>query len=596
MKKQTSKILTIVVSSSLAFAGCNGLSKMIKNADKVSYTVTPNPLDEKGDSVSVTIAGKYPAKFFAKKVTLTVTPSIKFASGGSKDLKPVTLVGEKAVGSGTKISYDNGGSFSYTDVVAYQPEMKEAELDVKATGTVKSKSKDFPAKKIADGTIATSLLVKNDERPIIGKDNFQKTIPEHDTTRIFYTISQSVVRPSEMKSEEMKKFKDFMDNGTQQNYVWDGINVDAYASPDGETEFNAHLAEDRAKTAIKAMIETFKNMKMEVEKANKKGKEHKVDEKLPVDSKLAEESFYKVVNTGMDWIGFKTKVENSNIKDKDLILRVLTMYSDHDQRMKAIKDLAKTYTELADNILPKLRRAIIIVDAEKKSRTDAQISQLVTSHPDSLSVEELLYAATLTNDVNAKMNIYQTAEKQYGKDWRTSNNVGYADIMQNKVSDADAEFQKANQLSPSNPIIQNNMGIVALMKGDRKTAAADFKNATGAGPEVSYNMGTLDIMTGDYASAVSSFGADNSFNSALAKLLNGNPGDVSSTLDASTAKDDALSYYLKAVAAARNGKADELVNNLKTAISKDATLKDRAKTDCEFLKFKDNSDFKAAIQ
>ena len=575
MKKQALKPLIIVLGASLAFAGCNGLAKMVKNANKVTYTVTPNPLEEKGDSVSVTIAGKYPAKYFGKKVTLTVTPSIKFASGGSQDLKPVTLVGEKATGSGTKIAYDNGGSFSYSDVIAYQPGMKESELDVKATGTVKSKSKDFPATKIADGTIATSLLVMNNEKPILGKDNFQKTIPRSITTHIYYVISQSGVRPAELKSEEMKAMDDFVKNGIAKDFDFKGFDVSAYASPDGESANNVHLADDRAKSGISALRGLSKKWKL---KAGESA------------------DFYKTTTTGEDWEGFKDLMQKSDIKDKDLILRVLTMYSDHDKRMQEIKNLSKTYTEVAEQILPKLRRSILTLNAVEKSRTDAQISQLATSHPDSLSVEEILYAATLTNDMNAKANIYQTAEKQYANDWRTSNNVGYMDIMQNKVSDADAEFQKADKLSANNPIIENNMGVVALMKGDRKTAAADFQKATSAGPEVAYNMGTLDIMTGDYASAVSSFGADNSFNSALAKLLNGNPADVATTIDASPVKDDAMSYYLKAVAAARQAKADDLVSNLKTAISKDATLKDRAKTDCEFLKYKDNDAFKTAIQ
>jgi tetratricopeptide (TPR) repeat protein len=593
MKKQSIKSLSILGLAAIGIAGCNGFSKMLKNANLIHYSVTPNPLQDNGDSVAVNITAQYPAKYFAKKAAVTVTPTLKLSDGSEVALKSVNLVGDKAKGEGQKVSYDQGGSISYTAKVPFANAMKKDELDVKATLT--NNKKDFPGVKIADGTIATALLIQNDDKVIAAKDNFVKTIPEHDTTRIFYVISQSNVRPAEMKSEEMKKFKDFVDMGTQQNFTWEGIDVDAYASPDGETDMNQHLADDRAKTAIKAMMETFKNMKMDVEKANKKGKEHEVLEKLPIDAKLGEEDFYKVVHTGLDWDGFKTLVQNSSIADKDLIIRVLTMYNDHDQRMKEIKNMSKTYVELANDILPKLRRAIIIINAEKKGRSDAQLTALSASHPDSLSVEELLYAATLTTDMNQKLSIYKSAEKMYGNDWRCANNAGYAEMALNKLSDADADFQQADRLSPNNPAVQNNLGVVARWKGDRKGAMAYYNKATAAGPDVSYNMGLVDIQTGNYADAATSTGSFNTFNASLAKVLNNDAAGAKSTLDASNDQ-SAISYYLRAVISVRSNDKEGAVANLKTAINKDASLRAMAQSDCEFLKYKDDAEFKSAIQ
>ena len=575
MRKQQFQVLSALCIAGIGVAGCNGLSKMIKDASKISYSVTPNPLQDNGDSVTVNISAKYPAEYFNKKAVITVTPTLKMAGGKEQALKSVTLVGESATASGTKINYKQGGSLSYSDKVAYTPDMRMDELDVKANIT--NNKKDFPAVKIADGTIATALLVQNDDKLIMAKDNFQKMIPEMDTTHIYYVISQATVRPAEMNSPEMKNFKEFVEKGVQSGWKFDGINVSAYASPDGETDMNQHLAEDRAKSAIKAMKEMFSEM-----------------EKKKMDTKFgSDDAFYKTGTTGMDWDGFKTAVQNSDIKDKDLIIRVLSMYTDHDQRMKEIKNMSKTYTELADHILPKLRRAIIQLNGEKMSRTDAQLTQLSTSHPDSLSVEELLYSATLTTDLNQKLSIYMAAEKQNPNDWRCANNVGYIEMQQNKLSDAANEFQKASTLAPTNTGVWNNMGVVARWKGDRKTAMDDFKKS--GTPEANYNMGLVDIQMGNYADAASSVGSNNTFNAALAKTLNNDAAGAKSALDGSNDQ-SAMASYLRAVIAARGGDKNDVVNQLKAAINKDASLKAQASTDCEFIKFKDDPDFKAAIQ
>jgi tetratricopeptide (TPR) repeat protein len=591
MKKQSLKPLAIMGITALAIAGCNGFSKMIKDANKITYSVTPNPLQDNGDSVAINITAHYPAKYFPKKADLAVTPTLKLSDGSNVDLKTVDLVGQNAKGEGQKISYDNGGSVNFTGKVPFTAAMKMDELDVKATLT--NNKKEFPAVKIADGTIATALLIQNDDKLIAAEDKFQKTIPEYDTTHIYYVISQSGVRPAEMNSAEMKKFKAFVELGTTQGYTWDGISVDAYASPDGETAMNQNLAGDRAKSAIKAMKEMLKGTKIEDEVTDAKGKTMKV--KVSLDSKLWGDDFYKVGTTGLDWEGFRTATLNSNIKDKALIVKVLEMYSDHDERMKNIKAMSVTYKELADDVLPKLRRAIIILNAEKKSRTDAQLTTLSMSHPDSLSVEELLYAATLTTDMNQKLSIYKSAEKMYSNDWRCANNAGYAEMALNKLADAANDFTQADRLSPNNPAVQNNLGVVARWKGDRKGAMTYYKNATGAGTEVGYNMALVDIQTGNYADAANSTGSYNTFNAALAKVLNNNLDGAKQTLDASNDQ-SAMGFYLRAIICARTGDKSGMVTNLKTATNKDASLRAMATTDCEFLKFKDDADFKAAIQ
>jgi tetratricopeptide (TPR) repeat protein len=578
MNSQLLRILGAGLSVSVMLTGCDGLGKMIKKQKDINYTATPNPIEMHGDSIQFSVNGKFNPKLFQKKVTMTITPVVKY-SGGEKALKQVVLLGDKAQGAdgkgGQKISFDKGGTFSYTsEKFAYEPGMKVAKVELRAQGQVKKKTKDFAPVEIADGTIVTPLLVRNDEKGIIGKDNFQKSYPANQTVHIYYVINQSNVRPAEMKTEEMKAFNTFMkSNLNSQWYEFKNISVSAYASPDGELTRNANLATDRAKSGSNAVMGEFKKDKNKDQKFGK------------------DQSYYQVQTTAEDWEGFKKLMEESSIADKDLILRVLTMYSDPEQREKEIKNLSKTYKEVADKILPKLRRSVITVNVDKKSRTDEMISKLSTTTPDSLSLEEILYAGTLTNDVNTKVQVYQAAEKQFGSDWRTSNNYGVALLMQNKVSEAAEAFKRAEKNANGNPIVMNNLGIIEAKAGNRAKAMEYYNKANGAGPEVGYNKGIIQVRDGKYSDAVSSFGDSKSFNKALAQLLSGSPDAVNATIDGGNEKDMALSYYLKAVAAARKANNSEVLMNLKTAIEKDGTLKAAAKDDAEFVKLRSDSGF-----
>lgn len=575
MKNQSLQLLSLSVITAIGFTACSGLGKFAKNANKITYTVSPNPMEMHGDSIIVSINGTYPAKIFPKKAVVTTIPVVKF-NGGEKELRPVVLIGEKATGEGQKIANANGGKFAYTsEKFAYTPEMKQATLEVKVVGQVKKKTKQLPTAKIADGTIVTSLLVKNDQKPILGKDKFVKTIPRTQSASIYFVVNQSQVRSTELNNEEMKALKNFVTTGLSKGYTFNNMNISSYASPDGELTLNSNLAENRAKETSKALMALFKDKKLKVDVATS-------------------ESFYNKVTTAEDWDGFKKAMEASSVPDKELILRVLTMYPDGEVREREIKNLSKTYVEVAENILPKLRRSVLTLNAEEKSRNDSQIKALANSSSDSLSVEELLYAATLTSDLNSKLSIYKKAQAQYPNDWRTHNNVGYIYLLQNKLSDATTNFEKAEKLAKDNDIVKNNLGIIAHWNGDRAKAMSLYKDATSAGPEVAYNMGIAEIQAGNYGAAVGNFGDNKTFNVALAKLLSGNADAAVTTLDASNDKDAAVAYYLKAVAGARQSKTEVVIENLKTAIQKDASFKQMAKEDAEFIKLRDNAEFTGA--
>jgi tetratricopeptide (TPR) repeat protein len=565
------------LSVAVILTSCDGLGKMIKKQKDFQYTVTPNPIEMHGDSVQFSVSGKYGPKLFQKKVTLTLTPVIKYA-GGEKALKPVVLVGEKATDPGQKISYASGGTFSYSsDKIAFEPGMRNAKVEVRGEGSMKKKKKSFTPVELADGTMATSLLVRNDEKPMMAKDAFVKVSPANQSTHIYYTINQSNVRSSEMSSEEMKNINDFIKNNLSNPfYEFKGISVSAYASPDGETDRNENLAKDRANSGSAAMMKEFQKNK----------------DKNITFGKTKDQ--FIVGTTKEDWEGFKSLMEQSTMADKDLILRVLTMYSDPDQRRKEIKNLSKTYTELADKVLPKLRRAEITVNVDKKSRTDAKISELAVSSPDSLSVEELLYAATLTKDINTQTQIYTAAEKKYSNDWRTSNNLGCVLLMQNKVSEAESAFKRAEKTGASQPAVANNLGIIQAKNGDR-AAAMELYMKAGSSAETKYNMGILEVRNGQYADAVTNFGTFKGHNLALAQLLSGNNSSVKETIDGSAENEMAYSYYLKAVSAARQGNNGEVLSNLKMAIEKDNDLKAYAKDDVEFIKLRADSGFTGLV-
>jgi tetratricopeptide (TPR) repeat protein len=573
MKKTTLNVLGLAFIAMFGLASCTGLGKMAKKEALVTYSVTPNPAEMHGDSVAVSITVNYPAKYFGKKVVLNVTPQL-----GDHKFKTVTLLGEKAEGTGSRIGYKTGGSYTYTDKQPYSADMLDADLKVSATGNVKSKTKEMPSRVVGHGTIITPYLMKNDDKPIIGKDKFEKTTPVAVEGKAYFVISStSYVNKKDMKGEAMKPVNDFTKaNASNPNMEIKNITISSYASPDGEAGANANLAEDRFEKTKKDMMTNAK------------------DKKNPFPAGQ-QEGTYQKQTVAEDWPGFQDEVSKSSIKDKDLILRVLSQYPDGEKREQEIKNMSETYEELKQDILPSLRRSVVTVNAIKHNRTDEQILNFARTAPDSLNIEEALYAATLTTDMNEKLTFYKNAERRFPNDWRCANNVGCIYLQQNKLSDAKAAFGRAAALSANNPIIMNNQAICMRWEGDRKTARETFNKAKSAGPEVSYNLGLCDIQDGKYADALTNFGANTTFNVALAKVLSGDLDGALSTIDKSSEKEDALSYYLKAIIGARKGNKDMLINNLRTAISKDASLKAKAKTDVEFLKYREDAEFKGLV-
>lgn len=565
MKNQTLKGLAAIAVVGSLTTGCDLLKDL-------QYTVTPNPLEMHGDSVRVKVDVTFPEKGINKKAVAQITPMV-----GTHAMKTITVQGEKAEGNGQVIQYKPGGQVTYTDVIAYAPDMEVSEL--KATGTVSKgkKSEAIPETKIADATIITPLLVQPDDKVLIGADQFQRVTEQTYASQINYLKGRSEVRSEEMRQADIKGLEKFMaDAKTNPKVAIKRIDVIAYASPEGEETKNNELSTKRSETGKEAAVKVAKTAKNDT---------------------LTGDSFYSLQAKGEDWTGFKSELEKStmNEDEKNLVLRVLSMYNDPAQREQEMKNMAKTFTYLEKNILPPLRRSQINVVYDLTGKSDEELTALSKSNPDSLTVEELLFSATLTTDLNEKLRIYTEAERIYPTDWRGFNNSGYVLYLQGKSAEAAAKFEKANSMQ-ENPQSTNNLGVIARTGGDRVKAKELFGKAMSAGAEVKYNMGICQLQDGKYEEAIANMGDFKTFNKALAQDLALNYDGAMATLDASDAKEEAVSYYLRAVASARQSKLDGIVSNLKSAVAKDASFKAKAMKDREFIKYFDNAAFTAIVK
>ncbi len=573
MKKLTLNLLTLGVAA-VVLSSCGGLKKMVENSSTVKYDVTPSPLETHGGQVEVTIKTTFPEKYFNKKAVVTATPVIKY-EGGQTEFESTTLQGESVEANNKVIPYV-GGDYTFTGKVPYVPEMLKSELVVEMSAQIKDKDPvPIPGIKIADGVIATSTLLKVDPMTILMGDKFQRVTSESYDAEILYVINKYDVRNSELKKAEVKAFQDNIAMATKDTNVQiKGAKIASYASPDGEYDFNEKLSGNRGTAAERYLTRQLKKMKIEGYDV---------------------EGFLKSVDTAEDWEGFKELMEASDIKDKELILRVLSMYSDPAVREKEIRNIAEAFEVIKVDVLPKLRRSQLSVNVDKVGYSDEEIKALAQTNIDTLNLEEVLYAATLTDDNNEKLRIYKAAAEKYPKCVRAKNNVGYVLMDMGNLAEAKAAFQEAQAIKDID-VVKNNLGAVALAEGDLETAEKLFTSAMGAGDVVNYNLGIIKTMQGDYTAAVNYFGNKPSFNAALAQLLNGDVDKCLTTLGELGDVDDAMVYYLKAVAGARGNKEEVLINNLRKAVEKDASLKDYAKKDAEFLNYTSNEAFAGIIE
>lgn len=543
--------------SVVAVATLSSCSKMgALSADY--FTVVPNPLEANSGQVPATINGIFPEKYMKKKATVAVTPVLRYNGGEAKG-QPAMFQGEKVEGNNQTIAYRMGGNYTMRTNFGFVEPMRRSELYLTFDVRKGKKVYNVPDVKVANGVLATSELVKRtvkEANAAYAADNFQRIVKQKQEANIQFLVNQAIIRTGELKGVSVQQFLSTLRDiqADAEAKAVDNIEIASYASPEGAFQFNSELAQNRGKNT----------------------KEY-------VNKELAASGLKAEVNTkytAEDWEGFQQLVAKSNIQDKDVILRVLSMYQDPEERETQIRNISAAYTDLAKEILPQLRRSRIMLNYDLIGRSDEQIKAQYAADPKELSVDELIYAASLTDDVAQKQAILFTAASQYPADYRAYNNLATLAYQRGDFDAARQYIDKALALNGAAAEANVNNGLLYMVNGNADAATQALAKGSGAA-ELNEAMGNLSLMKGNYAQAVSQFGNTASNSAALAQILNKDYLKANSTLT-QVAQPDAMTSYLKAIVAARTNDAGKVTANLSDAIAKDPSLAELAKSDWEF--------------
>ena len=552
MKKRNYLLLS--AASVLFMASCSKMGPL--SAD--NFTVTPNPLESQGGKVAATVNGTFPEKYMKKKAVVTVTPELRYANGQVAKGQSATFQGEKVMGNDQTISYKVGGRYTMKTSFDYVPEMQKSDMYLTFDARKGKKVYNVPAVKVADGVIATSELYRRtlaSENGVIAPDTFQRVNAKKQEANIKFLINQANIRKSELKNNSVKEFIEMLKkiNADREGLNIQNVEIQAYASPEGGVKFNDKLAGQRKDQSEKYVKKTLKQTK--------------------VDAAL--DAHY----TAQDWEGFQKLVAASYLQDKDVILRVLSMYEDPQEREQQIRNMSAGFQELANGILPELRRSRLIINYETIGRSDEQIKEQYKNDASKLSADELLYSATLDETPAKQEEIYKKAVEAYPNDYRAYNNLAALALAKGDKEAAQQYAAKAAQLGSDTPEAQANLGLISLINGNVQDAERAISK--GANSEnVKAALGALNIAKGNYAQAESDFGKTASNTAALAQILNKNYAAAAKTLD-KVENPNAMTDYLHAIAAARRGNKFAAASYLKEALQKDASLKEYADNDLE---------------
>lgn len=560
--------LSLALASTLVLTSCKKLGEL--SAD--NSTVTPSPMEAVSGQVPVTIDGRFPEKYMKKKAVVTVIPVLRYEGGEAKG-QSATFQGEKVKGNDQEISYKMGGNYTMRNSFEYVPAMQKSELYLTFEARVGKKEVEVPEVKVADGVIATSALVGRtaaNANGALGEDAYQYSIAQTKKAQIKYLINQAKVRSSELETVSVQEFVQMLRDikADQKGLQLDGIEVSAYASPDGAFDFNKQLAEKREGTSTNYL----------------KGELKKIDLDADIDGKY----------TAEDWDGFKELVEQSNLQDKDVILRVLSMYQDPEERETQIRNISAAYKELADEILPELRRARLTLSYNVIGRTDDEIQAQYKSDASKLSVEEMLYAATLTNDPAEQTDIYTKTTQQYPSDYRAYNNLAILAMQKGDLAAAKNYLDQAASKKGDAAEVNANRALLALAQGN-VTEAENYAGRATTAKNYKEVVGNLNIAKGNYAQAANDLSGVNTNSAALAQILNKDYTAAASTLT-NVAKPDAMTSYLKAIVNARTNQTSTALTNLREAIQKDASLKAYAAKDLEFAALFNDATFQSLVK
>ena len=549
-------ILTLSACSLVLMTSCSKLGKL--SAD--NFSVTPNPLETVGGKVPATVEGQFPEKFMNKKATVTVVPELRYGNGQVAKGQAVTFQGEKVMANHKVISYRLGGRYTMKTVFDYVPVMQKSDMYLAFDARIGNSKVNVPAIKVATGVIATAELYRKAMQQggaCLALDSFQRVIDHKQEANVKFLINQANLRSNELKNNSVREFVSMLKriNADREKLAIKNVEVQAYASPEGGFTFNDKLANKRQNVSEGYVKQQLKGTNLQTD----------------IDAHY----------TAQDWEGFMKLVQASKIQDKDVILRVLSMYKDPQEREQQIRNMSEGFRELADGILPELRRSRLIINYQTIGRSDQQIKQQYAADPTKLSLEELLYAASLTNDVNAKKAIYKKTTELYDRDYRAYNNLAALALNEGDEHPANSYLSQALQANRKAPEAYANKAYINLTHGEIAEAEHNLADATEAN---GFNevIGNLHIARGNYANATDELFNDNN-SAALAQLLNKNYVAAEQTLKA-IKQPNGLTYYLFAVLNARQGKNDTAAKYLKEALQKDPSLAEYAKNDLELAK------------
>ncbi|MDD3556615.1 MAG: tetratricopeptide repeat protein [Proteiniphilum sp.] len=560
--KKKSFYLSLMLALGVAFFGTSCSSKL-KPLNQNNFNVTPSPMETVGNQVPVTINGTFPEKWFHKNGIVTITPILKY---GDQELAgtPYSFQGENISGNRTTISNSRGGNFTMSSSFPYQPEMISSELFLRFNGRIKNKQSLLPDLKVADGVIATSALADvRSTTPSVAPDGFQRIIKEAQEASIMFVIQQANLRQSELGKRDLADWKQRVEeafNDPRQNI---NLEVSAYASPDGGLTLNEKLAAQREKNTSGYLEEELKKRNIDTDVYAR--------------------------YTAEDWEGFRQLVSASDLQDKELILRVLEMYPDSETREREIKNISYVFEDLATTILPQLRRSRIVANIEIVGKSDEEIMTAWNNTPKELSVEELLYASSLTDDEKVKERIYQYVTANFSNDYRGWNNIGTMFYKQGDYAKAAQAFNRAAQVNPSAAEVNMNKALLALMENKHDEANELLGRSAGASG-LDEAMGVYSLLQGNYNQAADAYGNTVSNNAGLAHLLVRDYNKAKQTLEA-VEQPDATTAYLLAIIASRTNNFNEVVSNLRSAIGRDRTIAKKALKDLEFAKYLTNQEF-----
>ena len=556
LKTTTALLLAVLVSS----CACR-----LKPLNGSAAQVDPNPLTLVGTQIPGQVRLTLPAKWCHKRAIVNITPELRY-SGTSVTGQTVTIQGENVRDNYQTISYERGGSVIVPFAFDYKPGMEQSDLYLTFTATVKGKKVNLPAIKVARGTIMTAGLASiSDITPALARDAFQRVIKEQYTADLKFLINRAEVRAAELNKREVKDWQDVVDNAYQVPNQEVDIEIQAYASPDGAQDLNERLSAQRERNTSSVIARKLGKKKIEVN------------------------AHY----TAEDWDGFQKLLEASNIQDKELVLRVLSMYPDPEDREREIRNLSHVFTQLADEILPELRRSRLNANVRIIGKSDDELKMFMAQRPGRLTIEEILYTATLYDNAKDQMNAYQQATQLYPKDYRAYNNIGTLYLAQGNYEQAAKYFAQAQKIQP-NAASNMNEALLALDRGDLATAQRLMGSAVEV-PEAGQGIGFLQMHEGKYADAVRSFGNTPSNALAIAQIMQGQYADATRTL-AAVAQPNGETAYLKAVVAARTNDLQGLISNLRSAIAQDSSYALRAQRDLEFAAFSQTPEFVALVK